>query len=116
MSGGAIDGIVRVKVLFFAKARELAGLRESELVLPADVTSSELKARVLADFNLESIKDVVNLAVNEEFVEPDIKLSLTEKDEIAVIPPLSGGTLLLLLLNSIKYKSFYTQYQFSLCI
>lgn len=83
--------IACVKVLFFAKARELAGLKESQLEIPASVSSTELKARVIQGFNLESIQDIVILALNEEFIEPNVVLNLRERDEIAVIPPLSGG-------------------------
>lgn len=88
MSAGEI---ARVRVLFFAKARELAGIKESELVLPKILSSGELKERLVRDYRLESIRDVFILALNEEFVESDVKLCLSERDEIAVIPPLSGG-------------------------
>lgn len=88
---------IRVKVLFFAKARELAGCKESNIVLPVVLSATDLKDRLVEDYNLESIKEVVILAVNEEFVEPQAEVKLGEKDEIAVIPPLSGGRFLKLI-------------------
>ena len=81
----------RVKILFFAKARELAGRREAQLELPTPLSSAELKDQVVRGFSLESIQDIVILALNEEFVGENAKLNLSERDEIAVIPPLSGG-------------------------
>jgi molybdopterin converting factor subunit 1 len=91
MNGDVIDKSTRIKILFFAKARELSGLKESELTVPVVISFTELKAQVIKVFNLETIRDIVLLTVNEEFVEPNASLYLTEKDEIAVIPPLSGG-------------------------
>ncbi|XP_011496618.1 PREDICTED: molybdopterin synthase sulfur carrier subunit [Ceratosolen solmsi marchali] len=92
MSENTTGKSARVKILFFAKARELSGFKESEIVVPVLISFIELKDQVIEIFNLETIRDIVILAVNEEFVEPDAFLKLTEKDEIAVIPPLSGGT------------------------
>ncbi|KAJ8673192.1 hypothetical protein QAD02_004454 [Eretmocerus hayati] len=71
-------GEARVKVLFFAKARELAGRRYTELTLPSELTSAQLKDRLVQDFNLHSIQHVFVLALNETFVEPDARLCLVE--------------------------------------
>jgi molybdopterin converting factor small subunit len=44
-------------------------------------------------FSLQAIKDSVLLAHNQEYVEvsEDSYISVSNADEIAVIPPLSGG-------------------------
>lgn len=40
---------------------------------------------------LQALAGVLVLAVNQEYVDMDASLQLQESDEVAVIPPLSGG-------------------------
>ena len=87
------DG-VKVKILFFARAREIAGCRESQLTLPACLNSHALKDHLVRHFKLEIIKDTFILAINEVFVEDEKSLLLKDRDEIAIIPPLSGGKII----------------------
>lgn len=82
----------QVKILFFAKARELTGKKECRITVPRRLSYVDLIDKVIGQFELERIRDTLILAVNEEFVPSDATLSLSEKDEIAVIPPLSGGS------------------------
>lgn len=81
----------QVKILFFAKAREITGKKECRITVPRRLSYFDLVDKVIDRFELESIRDTLILAVNEEFVPVDAALELSEKDEIAVIPPLSGG-------------------------
>lgn len=82
---------IQVKILFFAKARELTGRKECYVTTKKKISYTDLKDKVINQFKLESIRDTLIIAVNEEFVSSDTTLELSEKDEIAVIPPLSGG-------------------------
>ncbi|KAH0953125.1 hypothetical protein HN011_004696 [Eciton burchellii] len=82
---------IEVKVLFFAKARELTGTKECKIYIPRELSSTNLLDKIIHTFKLESIRSQIILALNEEFVVPNSTLILSEKDEIAVIPPLSGG-------------------------
>lgn len=82
---------VEVTVLLFAKAREIFGKKQATLVLSGTCfTYRELLERIVAEFSLHSIKDSFILAVNEEFC-TEGAVVLKNGDEIAVIPPLSGG-------------------------
>ncbi|KOC61974.1 Molybdopterin synthase sulfur carrier subunit [Habropoda laboriosa] len=81
----------QVKILFFAKARELTGKKECYITVPKKLSYNNLRDRVISQYKLEDIRDTLILAVNEEFVSSNATLVLSEKDEIAVIPPLSGG-------------------------
>lgn len=83
-----------VRVVFFAKARELAGLSESTIDVDGTSSCDQLFARLVEKFGLESIRDNLILAINEQFVERGATLDLKEGDEIAIIPPLSGGSFL----------------------
>jgi molybdopterin synthase catalytic subunit len=85
------NGQVKVKVLFFAKSRELSGLAETIIELPSKISYLQLHFFLCDKFNLEIIKANIILAVNQVYCEEDTVLDLSENSEIAVIPPLSGG-------------------------
>lgn len=81
---------MRVKVRFFAQVRELAGVREMLLELPEGATVSQglLKLReAFPKLPLDSGR--VAVAVNRSYVQEEHVLS--EGDELALIPPVSGG-------------------------
>lgn len=82
---------VQVTVLFFAKARELTGSTECKIHVSKEISASDLFDKIVNTFELESIRNQIILAVNEQFIDPNSVLVLSEKDTIAVIPPLSGG-------------------------
>ena len=84
----------RVNVYFFAKSRELVGKQEIELVLePIDQTLSQVFNTILQKFpELEIIRDNVVIAHNQEYIENwEEVLRFNNGDEIAIIPPISGG-------------------------
>jgi molybdopterin synthase catalytic subunit len=81
---------VRVRVLFFARARELAGLSEADLEIPSG-TNVAAAVRHLAEAfpGLASYLQVCRLAVDEELA--DSGDPIREGAVLAVIPPVSGG-------------------------
>lgn len=75
------------KVLFFAHLRDAVG--EEFLRIDASGKSvGELKVELAAIYNLPKL-DSVMTAVNEEFAQDDEVIQ--DGDEIAFIPPVSGG-------------------------
>lgn len=75
------------KVLFFAHLRDAVG--EDFLRLDAGgKTVAELKAELASKYDLPKM-DTVMTAVNEEFAQDDEVIH--EGDEVAFIPPVSGG-------------------------
>lgn len=84
---------VKVKVLFFAKSRELVGLQDTEVETKRTQTLAQLLNTVLERYpTLAVIRNNIILAHNQEYLENwGETLYLQDGDEIAIIPPLSGG-------------------------
>lgn len=84
---------VHVRVLFFAKSRELSGLNECNLELNKKTNlCSEVIDYICDKFDLNIIKNNVIIALNSEYCDDlNAVLELKNGDEIAVIPPISGG-------------------------
>lgn len=78
---------MRVRVRLFAALRERAGVPELELELPEGALVGDAIDQTKA--LTEGIP--VAVAVNEEYV--DVDTMLHEGDELALIPPISGGSL-----------------------
>jgi len=78
-----------VKVRFFASLRER--LRSSEVLrdLPSGATVGDLLTALQADFPAFAGSGRVSIAVNAEYV--DARHTLADGDEVALIPPVSGG-------------------------
>jgi molybdopterin converting factor subunit 1 len=79
-----------MKVLFFAQSREAAGCGTYELEVDRALTSQEFWARLVAEFpRLVPIQKTARLARDESYLgEGEL---LKPGDEVAVIPPVSGG-------------------------
>jgi molybdopterin synthase sulfur carrier subunit len=75
------------KVLFFAHLRDAVG-EEFLTVDASGKTVAELKVELAAQYRLPKM-DTVMTAVNEEFATNDEVIN--DGDEIAFIPPVSGG-------------------------
>lgn len=81
---------MKIRVRLFASARELAGFETRELELPADGTLEDVW-RQLESVNpaFERWKESTRFAVNQEYVRGGLRLR--DGDEVAVLPPVSGG-------------------------
>ena len=81
-----------VTVLLFAKARELVGSSSVTTSVPASIRYSELLSHLEAEFpGLQRLGRTFVLSLNENYIDQEEELVLTNGDEIAVIPPISGG-------------------------
>ena len=82
---------MRVTVLYFAAARERAGMGSEALELPDSATAGQALALACERHpGLQPIASKLRLAVDQDFAQPDRKLR--EGCEIALIPPVSGGS------------------------
>lgn len=82
---------VEVTVLFFAQAKELAKKQKAVVTVPSHILCFQLLDKIVENFSLHEIKNNIILAINEEFCNVSDTLVLQQGDEVAVIPPLSGG-------------------------
>jgi MoaE-MoaD fusion protein len=81
----------RIKVLFFGVLRDLAGQRECEVELAEGTTAAGLFGHFAAKFpGLEAARRSVTVARNQEFADPETVLA--DGDEVALLPPVSGGS------------------------
>lgn len=83
---------IEISVLFFARSRELAGTNAVELSVPAGCTVQQLVLLLLSKFpELTELVPSSVLAVNHQYVDGNSEHQLKEGDEVAFIPPISGG-------------------------
>lgn len=81
---------MKVKVLFFASARELTGETDIMLDLEDGFTSTELPAFLLSMYpDLDIHRDRMSLAINQVYCREHTELR--ERDVVAILPPISGG-------------------------
>jgi molybdopterin converting factor subunit 1 len=83
---------LEVKLLYFAKGREVVGKSEEILSLEAGSTTANLWDILIQRY--PKLKDIMNscvFAVNQQYVPKDASQELHSGDEVAIIPPLSGG-------------------------
>jgi molybdopterin synthase catalytic subunit len=84
----------RVKVLYFARSRDVTGVGEEEVALPAGSradTGALLAALLARHPGLASVMHTCVLALNQEYLGAGEDAPLADGDEVAIIPPLSGG-------------------------
>mmetsp|Transcript_36308 Transcript_36308/g.111345 ORF Transcript_36308/g.111345 Transcript_36308/m.111345 type:complete len:89 (-) Transcript_36308:35-301(-) len=86
------DKTITVKCVFFGSAKEMAGVGEYAATVPEGARASVLRKQlaerfvILGDAALET-----NIALNQQYVAVDDDPVLSDRDEVAMIPPISGG-------------------------
>jgi len=82
---------VEVRVLFFGLLKDICGGAEDRLELPADSTAGAVFEHYAAAFpKLRQMASSIVLARNHEFAKNGD--SLADGDEVALLPPVSGGS------------------------
>ncbi len=79
---------MKIKVYFFAACREIVGKSEMELELQEGEPISSLIETLQSDYHYFLTMPIM-VAVNAEYVEHDHRLQ--DGDEVALMPPVSGG-------------------------
>jgi molybdopterin converting factor subunit 1 len=79
-----------IDVRLFAQARELAGKERITVSSPSPTTAGDLRNLIaLACPELKTLLERCRLAVNHRIAED--RTSISQADEVAVIPPVAGG-------------------------
>jgi len=85
-----MDSEIKVRVKFFASAREIVGHREVEMRIKKGTKANDLLEILIKRYpDLNDLKDQLILAVNKQTGKAD--KNLKDGDEIAVLPPVTGG-------------------------
>ena len=80
---------MRVAVRFFAMFRERAGVSHTEVEMPDGASPAQLLEHLRTQFPSLPSESPVLMAVNSEYVSEEAVLQ--DGDEVAFIPPVSGG-------------------------
>ena len=84
-------GFVRVRVLLFGVLKDLAGRAVDSVELPEGASVAELMTRYGSQMpQLGNVLSSLAVAVNEQYAGPQTELK--EGDEVALLPPVSGGS------------------------
>ena len=80
---------MRIRTLLFATYRDLAGTDELEVELPDGATAADLVERLRSRKGLDGLPREPALAVNQVYASAGT--SLSDGDEVALLPPVAGG-------------------------
>lgn len=81
---------MQVRVLFFGMLKDVVGRASDSLTLPAGATLADLLVRYEKEFpRLEGFLPSVALSINQEYASAG--QTLNDNDEVALLPPVSGG-------------------------
>lgn len=79
-----------MRVLFFAQLKDVTGCSECRVAVDDPLTTDALWAALRQRFPaLHAQRATIRLARNWEYAGPDARFG--ENDEVALIPPVSGG-------------------------
>ena len=85
---------MKVSVKFFASLREAVGVATLDLELAPSATLRDLRAALARRLDAEGAAAIaaraVRVAVNQEFIAGE-ETSLAAGDEVAFLPPVTGG-------------------------
>jgi molybdopterin converting factor subunit 1 len=82
--------MIKVRVLFFGAARDAVGQEQIEVELESPSNADGARAKLLSDYpTLQRFGNSLLFAVNQQYAQSDREIS--EGDELAVFPPVSGG-------------------------
>ena len=80
---------MKIELLFFGITTDFVGNNSIKYQLSDNATVKDLKDGLMADFDGLAKIDEYAIAVNENYANEEDKLS--EGDQVAIIPPVSGG-------------------------
>ena len=79
---------MKIKVLFFASFREMVGSSSVEVEVAEDATTTTVFAGLCEQYPQFRLGSMT-MAVNKLYITDEVRLK--EGDELALLPPISGG-------------------------
>ena len=81
---------ITIKILYFAFIKELTGVRTDTMKLPDGSTINNLLTNILDIYpQINNLLKTIKVSVNYKVV--DKNTILKDGDEVALLPPVSGG-------------------------
>ena len=81
---------VRISILYFATVKDATGIRMESIDLSNDTSIREMLSKISIIYpKLKHILNNIQISVNYRVV--DLNTVLKEGDEVALLPPISGG-------------------------
>lgn len=81
--------MITIKLLCFGITKEMLGAFEKSVELKEAITVGAFRSSLEAEFPALKKLNSLRIAVNEEYA--DDSLIINHKDEVVLIPPVSGG-------------------------
>ncbi len=83
--------VMKIRVLFFGQLKDVVGRSTEELDLPTGASAGTVFDRYASEYpRLTEMASSVAIACNQEFADRDRELG--DGDEVALMPPVSGGS------------------------
>jgi len=81
---------IKVALVYLGQAREVAGTKEEELVLPAPAKIEQaISQAVTAHPKLSELKETIKLLINGQWATANAELK--DGDRVTLLPPVGGG-------------------------
>ena len=81
---------IYVTVLYFASAKDATGSRKESFKLSKDTTIKDLLSKIsITHPKIINVLNTMQFSINYKVV--DVNTVLKEGDEVALLPPISGG-------------------------
>lgn len=84
------ESAISITVRLFASIKDVAKMSEISVELPRASVADDVLSYLITQYpEMQRYRSYVRIAVNESYV--DANFALHDGDEIAIIPPVSGG-------------------------
>ena len=81
--------VMKIKILAFGITRDILGGSTVEMQIPAAASVADLRAALYAEYPALQKLNNLAIALNTEYASEE--QTITERDEVVLIPPVSGG-------------------------
>jgi molybdopterin converting factor subunit 1 len=85
-----MSSLISITILYFARVKDITGVKKETMDLPPNTSIKKLLAKISLSYpDIKSILNVVKISVNYKMI--DMNTILKDGDEVALLPPVSGG-------------------------